>query len=294
MAYEKQTWSSNELITADKLNHIEDGIAEAKTTQTAVNDPTASGTTIAFIDSISQNTQGVIIPTKKTIPNASQSTAGLMSATDKTKLDEIATGAAVTSVNNETGAVSITPANIGAVTKSGDTMTGNLTISPSSGPAALFVQASNGLIMRAMVEQGGYHGLYSNGYWDGSDFISDLKWMIFREREGKVGVADHYNKNEVDSIVAQVNYKKHDTVQSGADLTISQLPQACLISTYGTMSGSLAMFSVVGYGATNARNKVTQIIGSSEITVTPLDNAFGVVLHNSTAVAITVSVMDLS
>jgi hypothetical protein len=35
----------------------------------------------------------------------------------------------VTSVNSQTGAVSITPANIGAVAKSGDTMTGRLTIS---------------------------------------------------------------------------------------------------------------------------------------------------------------------
>ena len=32
MAYSKQTWSSNELITADKLNHIEDGIP-TKTSQ---------------------------------------------------------------------------------------------------------------------------------------------------------------------------------------------------------------------------------------------------------------------
>ena len=27
MAYEKQTWTTGEVITADKLNHMEDGIA---------------------------------------------------------------------------------------------------------------------------------------------------------------------------------------------------------------------------------------------------------------------------
>lgn len=27
MAYEKQTWQTGDVITADKLNHIEDGIA---------------------------------------------------------------------------------------------------------------------------------------------------------------------------------------------------------------------------------------------------------------------------
>lgn len=29
MAYEKQTWETGELITADKLNHMEDGIADS-------------------------------------------------------------------------------------------------------------------------------------------------------------------------------------------------------------------------------------------------------------------------
>lgn len=68
-------------------------ISGKKNTQTAVSDPSASGTGITFIDSISQNTQGVISPTKKTVRSASQSADGLMSSTDKTKLDGIATGA---------------------------------------------------------------------------------------------------------------------------------------------------------------------------------------------------------
>lgn len=49
-----------------------------KTTQTAVSDPTASGNTTSFIDTISQNTNGVITATKKTIPAASDNTAGIM------------------------------------------------------------------------------------------------------------------------------------------------------------------------------------------------------------------------
>lgn len=66
-----------------------------KTLQTAVQDPTASGNAISFIDSISQNENGVITPTKKTLPSVVASTggeggnAGLMSATDKEKLDGI-------------------------------------------------------------------------------------------------------------------------------------------------------------------------------------------------------------
>lgn len=161
MAYSKQTWSSNELITADKLNHIEDGIptktsqltndsgfltshqsiAGKKNTQSAISSPSASGTAVAFIDSISQDAQGVITPTKKTVAGASQSTAGLMSAADKTKLDGIAEGAQVNSVTGvkgnaessyRTGNVNLTPANIGAVANTGGTMTGRLNINNGS------------------------------------------------------------------------------------------------------------------------------------------------------------------
>lgn len=59
----------------------------AKSTQTPVSDPTASGNTAAFIDTISQDAQGVITVTKKTVRVASSSQSGLMSATDKSKLD---------------------------------------------------------------------------------------------------------------------------------------------------------------------------------------------------------------
>ncbi len=64
-----------------------------KIVQTAVSSPSASGTTTAFIDTISQDTNGKITATKKTVASATTSAAGLMSAADKTKLDGIATGA---------------------------------------------------------------------------------------------------------------------------------------------------------------------------------------------------------
>ena len=64
-----------------------------KTVQTAVSDPTASGTALAFIDTISQDENGEISVTKKTVANVSASssgvggTNGLMTAADKEKLD---------------------------------------------------------------------------------------------------------------------------------------------------------------------------------------------------------------
>lgn len=51
--------------------------------------PTASGTAVAFIDSISQDYKGKITATKKNVSLASITAAGLMSAGDKTKLDGI-------------------------------------------------------------------------------------------------------------------------------------------------------------------------------------------------------------
>ena len=54
-------------------------ISGKKNTQSAVSDPTASGTSLTFIATISQNDQGVITPTKKTVKTmvgATSNTAG--------------------------------------------------------------------------------------------------------------------------------------------------------------------------------------------------------------------------
>ena len=48
-----------------------------KPIQTAVSSPTASSTATAFIDTISQNTNGVITATKKNLPTASSTVAGI-------------------------------------------------------------------------------------------------------------------------------------------------------------------------------------------------------------------------
>lgn len=53
-----------------------------KTKQTAKTSPTASGNATAFIDTISQDADGVVTATKKNIPTASASATGLLSSTD--------------------------------------------------------------------------------------------------------------------------------------------------------------------------------------------------------------------
>jgi len=42
-------------------------LGNKKNVQTAVSDPTANGSSLTFIDTISQDTQGVISPTKKSV-----------------------------------------------------------------------------------------------------------------------------------------------------------------------------------------------------------------------------------
>ena len=72
-------------------NPVDSGhaLSEYKTKQSAVSDPSADGNGITFIDSISQDANGVITPHKKTVQSASASQAGLMSAAHYSKLDAI-------------------------------------------------------------------------------------------------------------------------------------------------------------------------------------------------------------
>ena len=90
----------------DSNGNLTDSGAKAsdfKTKQTAVTDPSASDTSYSFIASITQNENGVIDPTKKSVPDASYDTTttpttyvkGLMTGQDKEKLDGIAANSEV-------------------------------------------------------------------------------------------------------------------------------------------------------------------------------------------------------
>ena len=90
------------LISSAQISDINDVLGNYKTKQTAVVDPGASGTGITFIDSISQDANGVITPHKKTVQSATAEQAGLMSASGFSKLEGIA--ASATKVNMGEGA----------------------------------------------------------------------------------------------------------------------------------------------------------------------------------------------
>ena len=87
---------------------IADELIRRKMNQSPVIDPLVSGTTDMFIATISQDVNGKITPTKKTVQDASTSAHGLMSATDKAKLDVAAPAEAVAYiVDGNKAAVSI-------------------------------------------------------------------------------------------------------------------------------------------------------------------------------------------
>lgn len=117
--------------------------ADFKTKQTAVSDPTASGTSTSFIATASQDTNGVITVTKKSIPTAvatgeTGATNGLMTAADKKKLDGIATGAEV----NQNAFSNI---KVGSTTVAADSKTDTLELAAGDG-VTLTPDASNSKI----------------------------------------------------------------------------------------------------------------------------------------------------
>ena len=70
--------TSGHIATFDANGDLADGgydLSHYKTVQTAVSDPTASGNATSFIDSISQDTNGEITVTKKTVPTVSPTTS---------------------------------------------------------------------------------------------------------------------------------------------------------------------------------------------------------------------------
>ena len=63
-------------VINDNMDTIDEAVGGCKTAQTAVNDPTASGTALDFIATLSQDTNGEITPTKKTVADMEGATAG--------------------------------------------------------------------------------------------------------------------------------------------------------------------------------------------------------------------------
>ena len=89
----KQDFSDNQTATGVKFADLIDSL---KAVQSAVSDPAASGTSITFIATISQDTNGVITVTKKTVNfNGYQTTTAMQNYQDgdKQQVGEVTVGA---------------------------------------------------------------------------------------------------------------------------------------------------------------------------------------------------------
>ena len=77
--------TTGDIATLDENGNVTDSgnkASDFKTVQTAVSDPTASGTSTTAITNITQDTNGVIVPTKKTIVDT-KNTAGSTDSSSK-------------------------------------------------------------------------------------------------------------------------------------------------------------------------------------------------------------------
>ena len=135
--------------------------SDFKTVQTAVVDPTASGNAVSFIDTISQDTNGEITVTKKTVPDAVASSsgvggnAGLLSATDKETIDNLATVATTgnySDLNNIPASLAIQQGTGITITEANNTVT-----------IATTVDATTKADKVSGATSGNFAGLDSNG-----------------------------------------------------------------------------------------------------------------------------------
>ena len=72
--------------------------------------------------------------------------------------------------------------------------TGNVrTINQAGRKSGFFAESTyhGGLIVDLEIESSGNHGLYSNGYWNGTRFVSDEKWLLECDSDGRVKVPSY-------------------------------------------------------------------------------------------------------
>ena len=66
------------------------------------------------------------------------------------------------------------------VNKTGDTMSGNLTVSKTNTASITATNTTTSCSISLNTESTGAHGIYSAGYYNGSSFTNDPKWIVYR------------------------------------------------------------------------------------------------------------------
>lgn len=103
--------------------------------------------------------------------------------------------------------------------------------------------------------------------------------------------------NKIPYVSPETKYCEKKIYQIGPSQSLSITPpNAYLVSFYGWGGALMGCYFGAGYGATDARHKITPILASSTVSVTPSSSAYGVVITNNntgSGTTIYVSVVDL-
>lgn len=131
-----------------------------------------------------------------------------------------------------TGNVNLTPANIGAVNKTGDTMTGNLRV-VSAGEK--YVEVKNSTTQANVLldsNSTGIHGIWSGGYYTGSAYVTSSKWLLTRDTSGNVNIygnADSATKLSTPRNIAfGADLQGNQNFDGSSNITINARTTRCL------------------------------------------------------------------
>lgn len=208
----------------------------------------------------------------------------LNSSTSSTSTTEAATPSAVKDVADA------------KVDRAGDTMTGNLAIG-KSGDTYVVVQDTD-TQCRLMMDSytSGTHGLWSSGYYDGSNYHADGVWLIRRKPDNEV-VVDGNCTGTADNVTGTVAIANGGTGATDAASALAALG-GCPIVTTDISANSSATFTLsnsgrgvlVLIGAAVKGVYLVNATSSGGISYSSVLAATGATLNTSTNNRLTVSV----
>ena len=144
----------------------------------------------------------------------------------------------------------------------GNTKAGNLAVEYPDDAYVVVKNTDTGALVYLDSAGNGKHGVWSDGYYTGSAFVENGKFIISRNADGKVTVADHYNKDEVNALgvlYTDVNIGNVTVNGSGYMDIRNKIPSgitpiAALIQDFGTATGAITVTANGAYilGTPNA------------------------------------------
>lgn len=124
------------------------------------------------------------------------------------------------------------------VSKSGDTMTGNLSIEVNGQAYASAKNTSTGNYILLNAGASLNHGISSYGYNNGTSFVEDDKWMIYRDSSNIIRVNGRATENVL---------KAGDTMSG--DLTVQKASGNIIVAAKNSTSGLAANLEIGGGGS---------------------------------------------